>query len=240
MNIVKRAIIMAAGIGKRMQPVTYDIPKPLVPVNGTRMIDSVIQALHENGINEIYVVVGYKKEMFNILSDSYDGITIIENPWYATCNNISSLYVAREHLEESMILDGDQLILNSKVLNPEFTYSGYNAVWTEAPTCEWLMQTNDGMIISCSRTGGKHGWQLYSISRWSKSDGIKLKHYLEIEFEENRNSQIYWDDVAMFCHFEEFNLGITPMNREDVLEIDDYDELCAIDKSYINYKGGLK
>ena len=52
---VKRAIIMAAGIGKRMQPVTLETPKPLVKVNGVRMIDTVIQGLLENGISEIYV-----------------------------------------------------------------------------------------------------------------------------------------------------------------------------------------
>ena len=51
---VKRAIIMAAGIGKRMQPVTLDTPKPLVKINGIRMIDTVIQGLHNQGIYEIY------------------------------------------------------------------------------------------------------------------------------------------------------------------------------------------
>ena len=64
MHTVKRAIIMAAGIGKRMQPVSLDTPKPLIKVNGKRMIDSVVDALHDNGIYEIYVVVGYLKEQF--------------------------------------------------------------------------------------------------------------------------------------------------------------------------------
>ena len=63
-HIVKRAIIMAAGIGKRMQPLTFETPKPLVKVNGTRMIDTVINGLHEHGIYEIYVVVGHLKEQF--------------------------------------------------------------------------------------------------------------------------------------------------------------------------------
>ena len=104
MNTVKRAIIMAAGTGSRMNPVTLDTPKPLVRVNGVRMIDTVIQALHANNINEIYIVVGYLKEQFEQLKADYPNITLIENPYYDTCNNISSLYVAREHIEDAIIL----------------------------------------------------------------------------------------------------------------------------------------
>ena len=127
---VKRAIIMAAGIGKRMQPVTLETPKPLVSVNGVRMIDTVIQGLLKNGISEIYVVVGYLKEKFVSLEQEYPQVKLIENPYYAIYNNISSLYVAREHLEDVMILDGDQIIYNPSILTPEFEHSGYCLLYT--------------------------------------------------------------------------------------------------------------
>ena len=234
-HIVKRAIIMAAGEGQRMRPLTLKTPKPLISVNGVRMIESVITALHANGINEIYIVVGYLKEQFVSLESEF-GVKLIENPLYDTCNNISSLYVAREHLSDCIILDGDQIIYNPEILDPHFTLSGYNAVWCEGETDEWLMSVENNVVTGCSRTGGSHGWQLFSISRWSDSDGKKLRKHLEEEFECG-NTQIYWDDVAMFCHFEDFKLGIREMKREDIVEIDSLEELINIDSNYSEYKG---
>lgn len=131
MHYIKRAVIMAAGTGKRMRPVTLSTPKPLIKVNGVRMIDTVIQGLQKNGIREIYVVVGYLKEKFLCLTEEYNDVMLIENPYYNTCNNISSLYMARDYIEDVMILDGDQLICHPEILKPEFEHSGYHAVWAD-------------------------------------------------------------------------------------------------------------
>lgn len=240
MHKVERAIIMAAGLGNRMHPITLTTPKPLVKVNGIRMIDTVIQGLHQNGIHEIYVVVGYLKEQFSELEKVYPGLTLIENPYFDTCNNIASLYVARNYIENAIILDGDQIIYNPQILDPEFERSGYNSVWTDGETDEWLQTVENGIVTSCSRTGGKGGWQLYSISRWTAEDGKKLKNHLEIEFEQKKNRQIYWDDVAMFCYPEEYELGIHPMNKDDIIEVDDFSELVALDSSYQILEGGKR
>ena len=233
---VERAVIMAAGIGKRMQPLTFDTPKPLIRVNGVRMIDTAVSALRKNNINEIYVVVGYLKEQFYQWAEE-NAVQLIENPYYDTCNNISSLYVARDHLENSIILDGDQIIYNEKILDPHFTLSGYNAVWCEGHTNEWLMEVADGIVVSCSRTGGTNGWILYSVSRWNEHDGRTLKELLELEFETKKNHEVYWDDIPMFIHPDRFKLGIRHMQKTDVLEIDSLQELAEVDSNYKSTKG---
>ena len=232
---VERAIIMAAGFGSRMSPLTLETPKPLVKVNGVRMIDTVIRGLHENGIYEIYVVAGYLKEQFYSLEKEYEGLKVIENPYFDTCNNISSLYVARDHICNTIILDGDQMIYNTQILRPEFERSGYNSVYVENGTDEWLQQVEDGIVTSCSRTGGQKGWQLYSVSRWSEADGKQLKKDLEYEFDQKQNRQIYWDDVALFCHPDHYKLGVMSMQASDIIEIDGLDELVKVDPSYNTY-----
>lgn len=237
---VQQAIVMAAGEGKRLRPVTYATPKPLIAVRGVRMIDTILRALLENGIERIYIVVGYQKEKFRCLTEEYPGVTLIENPWYADCNNISSLYVAREHLENAIILDGDQIIRNSSALSPEFERSGYNAVWTQEPTREWLLTVEDGVVTHCSRDGGCRGWQLYSVSRWSREDGRRLKAHVEEEFIRRENRQIYWDDVALFCHPSAYRLGIRQMDRGDVVEVDELRELVQLDETYAAFLKGAE
>ena len=181
-------------------------------------------------------MVGYLKEQFYEWAKKYDGITLIENPWYAECNNIASLYVARKYLNNAIILDGDQIIRNPAILHREFTRSGYSCAWTDSTTDEWLLTVKNGIVTKCSRTGGDHGWQLFSVSRWTAEDGQRLRKHLELEFVQNENRSIYWDDVAMFCHPDEYQFGVYPISAEDLREIDSFTELCEADPSY---KGGF-
>ena len=100
------------------------------------------------------------------------------------------------------------------------------------------MTVEDGIVTGCSRTGGSRGWQLYSISRWSAQDGARLRGHLEEEFERKRNRQIYWDDVALVCYPQEYQLGIFPMLGSDIIEIDSLEELAAAAHSYAKLYGG--
>ncbi len=234
MHTVERAIIMAAGTGTRMRPLTDRTPKPLVSVNGVPMIESVLSALYENDIREVYIVTGYLAERFAYLKTGFPGITLLENPMYGSWNNLYSLYTAREYLCNCMILDGDQIIRDPSALDKRFERSGYNAVWTDAETNEWLMTVEQNIVTACSRTGGTHGWQLYSVSRWSEADGRMLAGHAEEQVALG-NRTIYWDDLALFCYPEQYRLGIHPMEPGAILEIDSLAELAAADPSYAKY-----
>jgi len=234
-NVAKNAIIMAAGVGSRLSPLTNITHKSLLEVNGEVIIETLIEALIENGIYEIHIVVGHLKEQFNYLIEKYKTANIhtIFNPYYERCNNISSLYIACNHLGNSIITDADMIIKNPKILNPHFDNSGYCSAWVEGETNEWLQTVDkEGNVLSCSRTGGSRGWQLFSISFWSHEHGQMLKRHLEDIFKNKKITDIYWDDIPMFYYSHEYQLKIRKINHDDLIEIDNLHELLAIDDKY--------
>ena len=228
MHKVERAIIMAAGMGTRLKPATDDTPKPMVKVNGVRMIDTVIDALHANGINEIHIVTGYLAGRFSEVKQKYPDVDILYNPYYETRNNISSMFVAREYLQNAICVDGDQIIYNPEILSPYFDYSGYAGSLLHDETDEWVMQTDELGIVTSASIGGNHGWQLFGISRWTSEDGLKLKRYIEEEYLVKRNYDIWWDNIPLFIHPEDFKLKVRRIMKGDLKEIDNFYELIEV------------
>ena len=98
---------MAAGFGSRMVPVTLDRPKPMVKVNGVRIIDTLLDALVSVGIKDITLVRGYKKEKFDEITDKYPFIKFVDNDVYDKTNNISSAMAALENVDECYLCEAD-------------------------------------------------------------------------------------------------------------------------------------
>lgn len=224
MHRIENAIIMAAGEGTRLRPLTLDIPKPLLPIRGKPMIEQLIETLRFAGISDIVVVVGYKKEQFLGLASKYE-VHLVENPDYDRANNIASLYYARSHLRNTVILDGDQIIHNPAIVKKEFPFSGYCCRYTEFRSKEWILTLGkNDEILSCARDGGENGWELLSLSFWAEGDSALLKTLLEKEYRDNRMERLYWDDIPMFLHRDSFRLRGYRVGSKDITEIDSIEE----------------
>lgn len=235
MPLIERAVIIAAGAGRRMRPATLTTPKPLLSVNGVRFIDTVINALRVNGIEEIYVVTGYLAEQYEDLPGRYPGLTLLHNPYYATCNNISSAYVARDHLENAIISEADLLVQNPAVCERSFARSCYCAYPGRTPM-EWTLTLDtEGTVMHCSKAGDEGAYTLLGISLWTAEDGKKLREQLVWTFERDGRRDIYWDDLPVFLYADAYRLGVREIARGDCTEFDTLEELAAVDSAYTKY-----
>ena len=109
-----QAIILAAGMGKRLGEYTQDNTKCMLMVNGVRLIDRTLEALHSVDVSRVVLVIGYKgQNVRDYVGTTYKGIPIeyVENPVYNKTNNIYSLYLAKDYLmaEDTLLLESDSI-----------------------------------------------------------------------------------------------------------------------------------
>lgn len=233
---VQRAVFFAAGFGVRMVPVTYDKPKPLVEVNGRRIIETLLDAVVAAGIREIYIVRGYKGEMFDCLSEKYPFIQFVENTEYDKSNNILSAYLVRDKLKRAYVFESD-IYLENPALLPTYQYeSNYLGVPTDK-TDDWCFTADESLRITSLKRGGEHCYHMYGISYMDDAVGQALEKDMQDVYENNPESHSrFWDDVALYYNVERYDIKVRPCTFDDVTEIDTLDELIEIDPSYSKYK----
>lgn len=227
---VKRAIFIAAGFGTRLVPITLNTPKPLVRVNGKRIIDTLIDACLEVGIDEIYVVRGYLAEQFDQLKYKYPMIKFLENPMYNEANNISSAVMARYLMKNAYILEADLLVKNPKILRKYHYQSDVLGIWKER-TDDWCL-TEKNMLIDEEKVGGLNCYQMVGIYYFNSIDGTKLSEHLKEAYESPGGKEKYWETVPNQVYKGKYKIEIIPCEESDITEIDTFRELKAIDKTY--------
>ena len=228
----KRAIFIAAGFGTRLVPITFNTPKPLVRVHGVRIIDRLIDACLQAGINEIYIVRGYLGELFDQLLYKYPMIKFLENPVYNEANNISSSLVARYMLSNAYVFEADLLISNPAIIRKYHYTSDFLAIKKDRSD-DWCFRVKDG-IIQEEKVGGegKDIWQMVGISYWNEADGHKLSQDIADVYASPGGKERYWEQVPLVYRKEHYAVEVRECHDEDIVEIDTFNELKAIDKTY--------
>ncbi len=232
----KRAVFIAAGFGSRLVPVTLDMPKPLVPVHGKRLIDGLIDAVLAAGIEDIIIVRGYMAETVDVLKEKYPMIRFVDNPGYAEANNILSALCVKNELQNSYIFDADLLIRNPGVIARYHYTSDFLGVYKER-TDDWCFPVKNG-IIQDEKRGGLDCYQVIGISYWNAADGARMAEDLQTVAEMPGGREYYWEQVPMSVLKDRYRVAIRPCSEDDIQEIDTFAELKAIDPSYENYQEG--
>ncbi|WP_244834554.1 sugar phosphate nucleotidyltransferase [Clostridium sp. BJN0001] len=226
-----RAILMAAGLGTRLRPLTNDTPKSLVNVNGLPLLERQIINLRENKIDEIVVVTGYLNEKFDELVKKYNLIKIV-NEKYAEYNNIYSMYVARDYLSDAYVIDADNYIKNNFLKEKKPENSMYFSACKENIEGEWILRYDDNKKIykvDIAKDTDKNEYIMSGASYWTEKDGKLLSEKVREAVEDDKRFQIYWDDIAVE-NLKDMNVTIEKIGSDDIYEIDSIEDLRKLNE----------
>lgn len=226
-NQPQRAIILAAGFGMRMVPINTEIPKGLMEVKGEVLIERMIRHLHEVGITDIQVVVGFMKERYEYLIDEFQ-VKLVVNSEYQVKNNLHSLSKIKSSLEKTYIIPCD--IWSEE--NPFSDFEPYS----------WYMVTDEQSIESTVRVNRKRelvmideteeGNQMIGLSYVMGEEATLIQEKLQEFSKKPSYDHEFWE-----CTLQDKNKWIIPskvVNSKQLIEINTYEQLREIDGNSAN------
>lgn len=231
---MKNIVIMAAGLGTRLRPLTDDRPKPLVEVAGKPIIEHTLDVFKDAGYLDkctVTIVVGYMKEKFYYLKDKY-GVNIIENDMYDIYGNAYTLRCAVDYLDDALIIEGDLLILEDFIYE-KAKYSHYYVQQRVDNTNEWALITDkDGWVTgfdfpdkpddryvhaSIWYVTGAESMYLQDMLKWMKGEHFSTYSIVDAPFIENLTAN-------------KLHMGTIKVNTLSCVEIDKVSDIKYIEE----------
>ncbi|MCI1477086.1 MAG: NTP transferase domain-containing protein [Clostridium beijerinckii] len=224
-----RAILMAAGMGTRLRPLTENTPKSLIEVNGMSLLERQIINLKEIGINEIIVLTGYLHEKFDDIVKKYNLIKVV-NDKYDIYNNIYTMYLVRQYLRDAFVIDADNYITRNFLPKSKPKTSLYYSACKENIIGEWILKYDeDGRIhsVEIGKEGDKPDFIMSGASFWTAKDGEFISNKVEEAINKGDFRDLYWDSIAV-DNLKDMEVHIEKIQSNDIFEIDSLEDLAYL------------
>ena len=221
-NTPKNAVILAAGSGMRMVPVNLSFPKALLEVNGEKLIERLIRQLHDAGITDITVVVGFMKESFEYLIDEY-GVDLVVNSDYFKRNNLHTLDLVRDKIANTYVVPCDIWCANNPFSSTEL-YSWYMVSDHMAPESDVRINRKKELV---SIPESEEGNQMIGIAYLAGQEALTVRERLDA-FDDDHPDD-YWETTLITN--DRMIVSANIVSAGDVVEINTYEQLRDFDSS---------
>lgn len=225
----KNAVILAAGFGVRMVPINIETPKGLLEVKGEILIERMIRHLHEAGIWEIYIVVGFMKEQYEYLIDKYK-VNLVVNSEYTVKNNLFSLKKVLQYLSKTYIIPCD-IWCGYNPFNQYELYSWYMV--SEEKSRESKIRVNKKMelVFTDKTTSGN---KMVGIAYLDEEKASAIAKQIQKLSEDSINDNAFWEEALFSKHDMSIQARVAKVDQ--VVEINTYEQLREIDSNSNNLK----
>ena len=244
-----KALILAAGVGSRLRPITESKPKCLVTVAGRPILDYQIQAYLSAGIKDITIVAGHKTEMIRQYCNSLEGLNvkIIENVDYEATNNMYSLYLAESELTgQEFILSNGDVVFEPDIVSGLLSYPSGDLIAAQRGNYHQesmkICTNQSGYVCDISKTMPPEvaygtSIDVYLFSK--KSSGVLFEQVQTIIEKEKKLCE--WTEIAIQRLLKSQLLQMRPydIDSKEWIEIDDYDDLLAAEYCFSDYRRSL-
>lgn len=229
---VDNAIIMAAGRSRRCMPLSNYLPKGLFEIKGDTMVERQIKQLHDAGIKQIIIVVGYLKEKYYEMAKKYKDLIVIDNTEWEEKNNISSIYAAKDYLKNSYICCSDNWFAHNVYC--DYVYDSYYACkYTDEFLDEYCVKSTDkeGYMTSVKK-GGEKCWYTIGEAFFNKDFSAKFVDYMVKEYYDPEVKYMLWDDFQI-RHIDDLKLKVKGYSDDECKEFDTTEDILQF---YPNFK----
>ncbi len=229
---VKRAVILAAGMGQRMRPVTLSTPKPMVRIGNKRIIETQIHALLAAGITDITIVRGYLGDIFDELLIDYPMLQFVHNPYWESKGAIVSVNHVIDRIEGAYVIEGDLLVKNPAIIRPYEYHSSYCGIPGDVSD-DWYFCTDNNHSITeldfgTVKGGDKRAYKFVGIMYWAPDHGKTLRDDLKLFMQDSANHHGFIEAVPFKEQTSDYNIRVRRVRIDDVTEVDTHDELQAL------------